>query len=112
MQGRLGQLKAGVEQKGWRFVPFVRLVPLFPFNLLNYGLGLTRINLRSYLAVSFVTLAPGRGFTLTWGWWAKKALTSENQWVELAPRGLLALSALAVGLPATAVPEVAQPKGV
>jgi hypothetical protein len=30
------------ESKGWRFVAFVRLVPLFPFNLLNYSLGLTR----------------------------------------------------------------------
>ena len=35
----------GVEAEGWRFVAFVRLVPLFPFNLLNYALGLTRIPL-------------------------------------------------------------------
>lgn len=41
--GRLGQLIAGVEAEGWRFIAFVRLVPLFPFNLLNYALGLTRI---------------------------------------------------------------------
>ena len=43
--GRLKQLKQGVEKEGWRFVAFVRLVPLFPFNLLNYALGLTRIRL-------------------------------------------------------------------
>ena len=41
--GKLKQLLNGVENEGWRFVAFVRLVPLFPFNLLNYGLGLTKI---------------------------------------------------------------------
>ena len=34
--GRLKQLVEGVEAEGWRFVAFARLVPLFPFNLLNY----------------------------------------------------------------------------
>ena len=43
--GRLERPHAGVEAEGWRFVAFVRLVPLFPFNLLNYALGLTRIPL-------------------------------------------------------------------
>ena len=38
---RVRHLKTGVEAEGWRFVAFVRLVPLFPFNLLNYALGLT-----------------------------------------------------------------------
>ena len=47
--GRLGRLVAGVEAEGWRFVAFVRLVPLFPFNLLNYALGLTRIRLSHYV---------------------------------------------------------------
>jgi len=40
---RLGRLMRGVEEEGWRFVAFVRLVPLFPFNLMNYAFGLTRI---------------------------------------------------------------------
>ncbi|MCK4674952.1 MAG: TVP38/TMEM64 family protein, partial [Gammaproteobacteria bacterium] len=36
--GKLKQLMNGVDNEGWRFVAFVRLVPLFPFNLLNYAL--------------------------------------------------------------------------
>jgi uncharacterized membrane protein YdjX (TVP38/TMEM64 family) len=40
---------AGIDAEGWRFVAFVRLVPLFPFNLSNYVLGLTRIPLQHYL---------------------------------------------------------------
>ena len=40
---RLQPLMQGIQSEGWRFVAFVRLVPIFPFNLLNYALGLTRI---------------------------------------------------------------------
>ncbi len=63
--GRLRQLKEGVEAEGWRFVAFVRLVPLFPFNLLNYALGLTRIPFRDYLLASWVAMAPG-ALAYTW----------------------------------------------
>lgn len=57
--GRLRQLIDGVEAEGWRFVAFVRLVPLFPFNLLNYALGLTRIRLFHYIITSYICMLPG-----------------------------------------------------
>lgn len=57
--GRLEKLIAGAEAEGWRFVAFVRLVPLFPFNFLNYALGLTRLGLWPYTLASFVFMAPG-----------------------------------------------------
>lgn len=57
--GRLKQLKEGVEEEGWRFIVFVRLVPLFPFNLLNYAFGLTRIKLSHYVLASFFGMFPG-----------------------------------------------------
>lgn len=63
--GRLKQLIDGVEAEGWRFVAFVRLVPLFPFNLVNYALGLTSIPLAAYAAASFVCMFPG---ALAYAW--------------------------------------------
>jgi uncharacterized membrane protein YdjX (TVP38/TMEM64 family) len=57
--GRLKALVEGVEAEGWRFVAFVRLVPLFPFNLLNYALGLTRIRIAEYVIASAVCMLPG-----------------------------------------------------
>ena len=57
--GRLKQLIEGVEAEGWRFVALVRLVPLFPFNVVNYSLGLTRIPLLAYVVTSFVCMIPG-----------------------------------------------------
>lgn len=58
-KGLLGRLVQGVEAEGWRFVAFTRLVPLFPFNLLNYALGLTRIPFLHYLVASLTFMLPG-----------------------------------------------------
>jgi len=63
--GRLQQLLLGVEREGWRFVALVRLVPVFPFNLLNYSLGLTRIPPLAYIVTSFICMAPG---ALAYAW--------------------------------------------
>jgi uncharacterized membrane protein YdjX (TVP38/TMEM64 family) len=57
--GRLARIKQGVEADGWKFVALVRLVPLLPFNLLNYALGLTRIGVGTFAITSFVTMLPG-----------------------------------------------------
>ncbi len=56
---KVKQLINGVEAEGWRFVAFVRLVPLFPFNLLNYALGLTKIRFIEYLVATFIFIIPG-----------------------------------------------------
>jgi uncharacterized membrane protein YdjX (TVP38/TMEM64 family) len=54
---RLQRLNDGVADEGWRFIAFVRLVPLFPFNLLNFALGLTRIRFATYVVASAVFIA-------------------------------------------------------
>jgi uncharacterized membrane protein YdjX (TVP38/TMEM64 family)/rhodanese-related sulfurtransferase len=90
--GRLKQLIEGVEAEGWRFVAFVRLVPLFPFNLVNYALGLTRIPLLAYAAASFVCMFPG---ALAYAWLGhagREALAGEHGAIRNA---LLALALLA-----------------
>lgn len=56
---KLEFIKQSVEEEGWRFVAFTRLVPLFPFNLLNYSFGLTNIKLREYIWSSFIFMLPG-----------------------------------------------------
>ncbi|MFO7857777.1 MAG: TVP38/TMEM64 family protein, partial [Ectothiorhodospiraceae bacterium] len=63
--GRLRKLVVGVEREGWRFVAFTRLVPVFPFNVLNYALGLTKIGLLPYALATFVCMAPG-AFAYVW----------------------------------------------
>ncbi len=90
--GRAQRLMTGVEREGWRFVAFVRLVPLFPFNLLNYALGLTRIPLLHYVIASYLFMAPG-AVAYTWlGYLGREALAGGE---GLVKKALLALALLA-----------------
>ena len=52
------RLDQGVERHGWKVVAFTRLIPLFPFNLLNYAFGLTKIGLVPYAVTSFICMLP------------------------------------------------------
>lgn len=90
--GYLKRLKEGVENEGWRFVAFVRLVPLFPFNLLNYALGLTRIRLSHYLIASYICMLPG-AFAYTYLGYAGREAVAGGE--GLVQKGLLALALLA-----------------
>jgi uncharacterized membrane protein YdjX (TVP38/TMEM64 family) len=91
--GRVKQLIEGVEAEGWRFVAFVRLVPLFPFNLLNYALGLTRIPLRAYVLASLVCMAPGTIAYTYLGYVGREAAAGGE---ALVRKGLVALGLLAL----------------
>lgn len=53
------RLDAMTERHGAIIVAITRLVPIFPFNLLNYGFGLTRVRFGTYLLWSFVCMIPG-----------------------------------------------------
>ena len=90
--GRLKRLIEGVEAEGWRFVAFVRLVPLFPFNLTNYALGLTRIRFTAYVMTSFICMAPG-AIAYSWlGHAGREALAGDTSAIRY---GLMALGLLA-----------------
>ena len=91
--GRLKQIMDGVESEGWRFVAFVRLVPLFPFNLLNYALGLTRIKLAHYVVASYFCMFPGALAYTYLGYAGREALKGSEGLIQ---KGLLALGLLAL----------------
>src|SRR5262249_7130703 len=48
-----------VAREGWKIVGLTRLSPVFPFNLLNYAFGLTRVSLRDYFFASWIGMMPG-----------------------------------------------------
>lgn len=47
-----------VGRMGFKMVFLVRLSPVFPFNLLNYALGLTKVTFRSYFFASWIGMLP------------------------------------------------------
>lgn len=56
---RFTKLDRLTEQHGWIIVLLMRLVPIFPFNLLNYGFGLTRVRFWTYVLWSWIGMLPG-----------------------------------------------------
>jgi len=55
---RFAAIDTAVAREGLKIVTLLRLSPVFPFNLLNYGLGLTQVRLRDYVLACFGML-PG-----------------------------------------------------
>jgi len=91
--GRMKQLINGVENEGWRFVAFTRLVPLFPFNLLNYALGLTKISFTQYSIATYICMLPGAIAYTYLGYIGREAATGGEGLIQKA---MLALALLAV----------------
>jgi len=92
---RLSRLNNGVTAEGWRFVAFVRLVPLFPFNLLNYALGLTRIPFVAYVLATWLFMLPG-AFAYTWlGFAGREALAGGEGMIRNILIALALLAAVA-----------------
>jgi uncharacterized membrane protein YdjX (TVP38/TMEM64 family) len=92
---RLARLIRGVEEEGWRFVAFVRLVPLFPFNLVNYAFGLTRIRFGEYVLASFVCMAPGALAYTYLGYAGREAASGQAGAIHKALLALALLAAVA-----------------
>lgn len=56
---RFSALDKAVGEQGAIVVLLTRLSPIFPFSLLNYGLGLTQVKLSHYILASWLGMIPG-----------------------------------------------------
>lgn len=56
---RFAAIDEAVGREGWKIVGLTRLSPVFPFNLLNYAYGLTKVSLRHYFFASWIGMLPG-----------------------------------------------------
>jgi uncharacterized membrane protein YdjX (TVP38/TMEM64 family) len=97
---RFRALDSATRHEGFVIVLLARLSPLFPFNLLNYGLGLTGVKFRDYFLATWIGMLPATFMYVYIGTLAKDLtqITAGN--VERGP-GQLAL--LIFGLVATVV---------
>jgi len=90
---RLQNVMRSVDEEGWRFVAFVRLVPIIPYNLANYLLGLTRIGFPQYVLATLVFMTPST-VAYTWlGHAGRQALAGETENIKY---GLLVLALVAI----------------
>ncbi|QEM67110.1 TVP38/TMEM64 family protein [Geobacter sp. FeAm09] len=56
---RLESLNRELEARGFNYLLFLRLVPLFPFFLINLAAGLTRLPLRTFVLGTMIGIIPG-----------------------------------------------------
>jgi uncharacterized membrane protein YdjX (TVP38/TMEM64 family) len=56
---RFAAIDKAVADEGWKIVGLTRLSPVFPFILLNYAFGLTRVSFRDYFFATWIGTMPG-----------------------------------------------------
>ncbi|MFQ5665180.1 MAG: TVP38/TMEM64 family protein [Candidatus Binatia bacterium] len=97
---RFAAIDRAVGAQGRKIVVLLRLSPVFPFNLLNYGLGLTQVRFTDYVVAS-VGMVPG---TLLYVYYGKLAGDVAALAGGAAPeKGVGYYAILVLGLAATVV---------
>jgi uncharacterized membrane protein YdjX (TVP38/TMEM64 family) len=101
--GRFGQKLAGLdrelEERGLNYLLFLRLVPVFPFFLINLAAGLTRLPLRTFVIGTMVGIIPG-GFVYCNAGASLATVTSLGEIVSPRVLGAFALLGLFALVPA------------
>lgn len=96
---KFAAIDRAVADEGWKIVFLTRLVPVFPFTLLNYAFGLTRVKLGHYVLASWIGMIPGTVMYVYLGSLAHVGAAhrqrTAGEWI-LYGVGLLALIAVTV----------------
>lgn len=108
---RFAALDRAVAAEGWKIVGLTRLSPLFPFALLNYAFGLTRVKLSHFVLASWLCMMPGTVLYVYLGSLAQAATgertRTAGEWAFYAV-GLLATVGVTVFLTRVAKRALAQ----
>jgi len=71
-------IDGAIAKRGLIMVLLLRLSPVIPFNILNYGLSVTGISFLGYFFGSWVGMAPGTFLYIYIAWAAAHAISSGN----------------------------------
>ena len=89
---RLRSLTERLGRGGWRAVALLRLIPIMPHSVANYGLGLTALPLGAYAFGSLIGQLPMTIAYVELGAAGERLLASSTGWIEPTLIGLAALS--------------------
>lgn len=97
--GKLESINRELEERGLNYLLFLRLVPLFPFFLINLSAGLTRLPLRTFMLGTFFGIIPG-GFVYVNAGASLATISSASDIVSPRVLGSFALLGLFALVPA------------
>jgi uncharacterized membrane protein YdjX (TVP38/TMEM64 family) len=89
---RVRSLSGWVERGGWRAVALLRLIPIMPHSVANYGLGLTALPLGAYAFGSLIGQLPLTIAYVELGAAGERLLAGGTGWIEPTLIGFVALS--------------------
>ena len=93
--GRFAAFDQRIREHGYSGLLIIRLLPLFPFNAVNFGCGLTGIRLRDYVLATAIGIVPGTFvYQFLFAKFGRRILTEGLRWEYLADPELW----LAIGL--------------
>jgi uncharacterized membrane protein YdjX (TVP38/TMEM64 family) len=90
-EARLAALSARVERGGWRAVAAVRLIPVVPHSLANYGFGLTRLPFGAYAFGSLIGQLPMTVACVDFGAAGERLMLGRADWLVPSLFGAAAL---------------------
>jgi uncharacterized membrane protein YdjX (TVP38/TMEM64 family) len=96
---RLEKLNRELEARGLNYLLFLRLVPVFPFFLINLAAGLTRLPLRTFIIGTMIGIIPG-GFVYCNAGASLATITTLGEIASFRVLGSFALLGLFALLPA------------
>ncbi len=91
----LRSLDKRVKKDGWKIVAITRLIPLFPYNLLNYAFGLSGIGLKTYVVTSFIFMLPATIAYVVFSSSIPDIARGRLSWQLVAGLGLIAVLSVA-----------------
>ncbi len=59
LRGKAAQLDQKIGAHGFGTILYLRLIPLVPFNALNFAAGISKVSLRDYVLGSLIGMLPG-----------------------------------------------------
>lgn len=90
-KGRWKDFDEKSKAQGFRVIFYLRLIPLFPFNGINFGAGLSKIRFADYTLASLVGMIPG---TFVYTYFAASLLSGATEAKEKATFHLVLSTAL------------------
>jgi uncharacterized membrane protein YdjX (TVP38/TMEM64 family) len=97
--GKLAGINRELEERGFNYLLFLRLVPVFPFFLVNLAAGVTRLPLRTFFLATLIGIIPG-GFVFVNAGASLATITTLKGIISARVLGSFALLGLLALLPA------------
>ena len=100
LRGKLLNLREKISDHGFDVVLWLRLIPAFPYNVLNYAFGLTQVKIKDYILGNFLGMLPGTFVYVSLGNAASHfSLTDPKVWTKIEVWGPFLLVILLSLLP-------------